>query len=83
MKKMGSIPYEVYCAAGKNFAKHLGNEPSVRGAEQEVAVRNLLTYVSIAAMLGWSIVSLAAITQLGRSLIALWRERHPNRKAGE
>jgi hypothetical protein len=39
--------------------------------------RNLLTYVSIAAMLGWSIVSLAAITQLGRSLIALWRERHP------
>jgi hypothetical protein len=38
---------------------------------------NLLTYVSIAAMLGWLTASGLASIELGKALFALWRERHP------
>jgi hypothetical protein len=39
--------------------------------------RNALKYVTIAAILGWLFAGLAALWALGKSVYALWRERHP------
>jgi hypothetical protein len=38
--------------------------------------RNLLTYVSIAAMVGWLIAGILAVRALLKSLCALKHERH-------
>jgi|SRR5581483_701929 len=42
--------------------------------------RNLLTYVSIAAMFGWIVVSCLAIGRLIESLFDLWNSRHDDEK---
>jgi hypothetical protein len=46
----------------------------------DVSGSTALKYVSILAILSWLLVSLFALTQLARSLIALWYERYPKGK---